>query len=270
MKKLIVCGILSIMFMHINMVNAQNMNCWRWERLKPGDLETAIRTVPVAYLVVSPLEWHGDAMSFGTDPVIGTEIAEIAWRSTGGVLIPTLYIGSETEYKDWTSDGLTSYWGMEWVTKEHNPGSLYISNNTFELVMRDMISAIEREGFKACVIVSGHGGTEYSLILKQFEERSVDSPMKIIYSDLIGKERTEETEFPGSGGHADYAEASILGAIDSTMIDKKIFGKSARDQKIGLFERNVNLIDSKKGRAYINFRAERIIETVNQFLDKQN
>jgi creatinine amidohydrolase/Fe(II)-dependent formamide hydrolase-like protein len=147
--------------------------------MKPGDLETAIKTVPVAYLVVSPLEWHGD------------EIAEIAWRSTGGVLIPTLYIGSETEYKDWTSDGLTSYWGMEWITKEHNPGSLYISNYTFELVMRDMIYAIEREGFKACVIVSGHGGTEYSLVLKQFEERSADSQMKIIYSNLIGKERTE-------------------------------------------------------------------------------
>jgi creatinine amidohydrolase/Fe(II)-dependent formamide hydrolase-like protein len=270
MKKLIVCSILSILFMHINMVNAQNINCWRWERLKPGDLERAIRTVPVAYLVVSPLEWHGDAMFFGTDPVIGTEIAEIAWRSTGGVLIPTLYIGSETEYKDWTSDGLTSYWGMEWITKEHNPGSLYLSNNTFELVMRDMIYAIEREGFKACVIVSGHGGTEYSLILKQFEERSAASPMKIIYSDLIGKERTEETEFPGSGGHADFAEASILGGADSTMVDKSIFGKSQRDQKIGLYEKNVNLINYEKGKAFINYRAELIIETVNQFLDKQN
>jgi len=260
----------SILILHLNPLTSQNTNCWRWETMKPGDLEKAIKTAPVAYLVLGPMEWHGDALAFGTDPAVGTEIAEIAWRSTGGVLIPTLYIGSETEYKDWTSDGLTSYWGMEWNTKEHNPGSLYISNNTFELVIRDMLYSIEKQGFKACVIVSGHGATELVEILKKFEEQSVNRPMKIIYSDLAGKERTEETQFPGSGGHADFAEASVVGAVDSTMVDKNIFGKSDRDHKIGLYEKNVQLIDYTKGRASINKRAERIIETVNQFLAIQN
>jgi creatinine amidohydrolase/Fe(II)-dependent formamide hydrolase-like protein len=270
MKRFIVVGIISIWFMQINILNSQVNNCWRYEKLKPGDLEKAIRTVPVAYMVVSPLEWHGDALAFGTDPAIGTEIADISWRATGGVLIPTLYIGSETEYKDWTSEGLTSYWGMEWVTKEHNPGSLYISNNTFEMVIRDMLYSIERQGFKACVVVSGHGATEYVRILHEFEKRSADRPMKVIYSDLVGKERPEETEFPGSGGHADFAEVSVLGAVDTSMINLNLFGKSQRDQKIGLYEKNVPLIDYKKGRASINFRAERIIETVNRFLASQN
>jgi creatinine amidohydrolase/Fe(II)-dependent formamide hydrolase-like protein len=270
MKKIIICGILSVWFLLSSTMNAQKMNCWRWERLKPGDLETALKTVPVAYLVVSPLEWHGDALAFGTDPAIGTEIAEIAWRSTGGVLIPTLYIGSETEYKDWTSEGLTSYWGMEWVTKEHNPGSLYISNNTFELVVRDMLYSIERQGFKACVIVSGHGATEYVRILQEYEKRSADRPMKVIYSNLVVKDRPEELDFPGSGGHADFAEVSVLGAVDSSMIDLSLFGKSQRDQKIGLYEKNIPFIDYEKGRASIDFRAERIIETINQFMAAQN
>jgi len=266
MKNKIFLIIANILFLYLNPLTAQNTNSWRWERMKPGDLEKAIKTVPVAYLVVSPLEWHGDALAFGTDPAVGTGIAEIAWRSTGGVLIPTLYIGSETEYKDWTSDGLTSFWGMEWITKEHNPGSLYISNNTFELVIRDMVSAVEREGFKACVIVSGHGATELVEILKKFEEQSVNRPMKIIYSDLVGEGMSEETQFPGSGGHADFEEVSILGSVDSTMVDKSVFGKSQRDQEIGLSEKNVYLIDYEKGRAYINNRAECIIKTVIQFL----
>jgi len=221
-------------------------------------------------MALGPLEWHGDAMAFGTDPAVGTEIAEIAWQSTGGVLIPTLYIGSETEYKDWTSEGLTSFWGMEWITREHNPGSLYISNNTFELIIRDMLYSIERQGFKVCVIVSGHGATELVEILKGFEERSANRPMKIIYSKLVGKDRPEEIEFPASGGHADFAEASVLGGVDSTMLDKNLFGKCERDQKIGLYEKNVDLINYSKGKASINFRAERIIETVNLFLKNQN
>ena len=94
--------------------------------------------------------------------------------------------------------------------------------------------------------------------------------MKVIYSDLVGKDRPEEAEFPGSGGHADYAEVSVLGAVDPAMIDLSIFGKSPRDQKIGLYEKNVPLIDYNKGRAYINYRAERIIETVNRFMAAQN
>ena len=136
---------------------------------------------------------------------------------------------------------------MEWITKEHNPGSLYISNNTFELVIRDMLYSIEKQGFKACVIVSGHGAVELVEILKKFEEQSVNRPMKIIYSDLVGEEMSEETQFPGSGGHADFAEVSVLGAVDSTMVDKSIFGKSQRDQEIGLSEKNVHLIDYEKG-----------------------
>ena len=246
-----------------------NPNCWRWERLMPKDLEKAVKALPVAYLVISPLEWHGEAMSFGTDPVIGTEIAEMAWRKTGGVIIPTLYLGSETEYKDWTSSGLTSYWGMEWATKEKNPGSLYVSNHVVDLVLRDMLSSVERQGFKACVLVSGHGATEYVEILRRFEKLYADRPMKVFYSNLIEMRRPANIDFPGSGGHADYAEASNLGAVDSLQVVKNLFGKTARDQKVGLLDKNVNQIDYKKGRANINFRAERIAQTVIQFLNKQ-
>lgn len=245
----------------------QSPNCWRWEKLNPSELEQAVKTVPVAYLVISPLEWHGEALSFGTTPAIGTEIAELAWKKTGGVMIPTLYLGSETEYKDWTSTGLTSFWGMEWNTKEKNPGSLYVSNYLIELVLRDMLYMIEREGFKACVLVSGHGGTEYSRILKGLEDAYAERPMKVFYSNLIEMAEPENITFPGSGGHADFEEASILGAVDSTMIDKSLFGKSERDRKIGLSDKNVNKIDYAKGRAYINFRTERITATVNRYLD---
>ena len=245
----------------------QSPNCWRWEKLRPADLEKAVKILPVAYLVLSPLEWHGEALSFGTDPVIGTEIAELAWKKTGGVLIPTLYVGSETEYKDWTSTGLTSFWGMEWNTKEKNPGSLYISNYIVELLVRDVLALIEREGFRVCVIVSGHGATEYTRILKSFEDLYANRPMKVFYSNLVEMDRPADIDFPGSGGHADFEEASILGAVDPSLVDQSLFGKSERDRKIGLSDKNVNKIDYNKGRVYLNFRAERIAATVNQYLE---
>jgi creatinine amidohydrolase len=245
---------------------AENPDCWRWEKMMPKDLKKALATVPVAYLVISPLEWHGEAMSFGTDPAIGTEVAELAWRKTGGVLIPTLYLGSETEYKDIVSGEIVSYWGMEWATKEINHGSIYVGNYIVDLVLQDMLKQIEREGFKACVLVSGHGGWEYVKVLSEYEKRYTDRPMKVFYRNLIEMKRPENLSFKGSGGHADFAEASNLGAVDSTQVDKSLFGKTAQDQKIGLSDKNVDKIDYEKGRAGINYRAERIALTINKFL----
>jgi len=273
MKKIILVFIL-VQLWADSQVNAQehlrqgatSNHHWRWEEMKPGDLELALEELPVAYLVVSPLEWHGEAMAFGTDPAIGAKIGEMAWEATGGVLIPTLYIGSETEYKDWTSTGLTSFWGLEWNTKEVNPGSLYISNMVFELVMRDMLASVERNGFKACVVVTGHGATEYIRILKSLEERYMEGRMKVIFSDLAPVERPEEITYAGSGGHADFAEASNLGAVDPAMVDKSKFGKGVRDRKIELLEENTGLIDYDKGEIYLQWRAERIIKTVQKFL----
>ena len=244
----------------------ENPNCWRWEKMMPKDLKKALATVPVAYLVISPLEWHGEAMSFGTDPAIGTEVAEQAWRKTGGVLIPTLYLGSETEYKDILSGEIVSYWGLEWATKEINLGSIYVGNHVVDLVLQDMLKQIEREGFKACVLVSGHGGLEYVKVLSEYEKRYADRPMKVFYRNLEEVKRPENLSFKGSGGHADFAEASNLGAVDPTQVDKSLFGKTAQDQKIGLSDKNVDKIDYEKGRAGISFRAERIALTINKFL----
>jgi len=231
--------------------------------MMPDDLLEAIDKVPVVYLVVSPLEWHGEAMSFGSDPINGTAIAEQAWSETGGVLIPTLYIGTETKYHDFTENGYTSYWGMEWNTREHNPGSLYISPITFELLMREMLSFIEKEKFKFCVIVTGHGAIEHLRILGELEQQSEGRPMKILFkNNLVKKQRPDEISFPGSGGHADFAEASVLGGVDPSMVDKSKFGKIERDHKVNILEENVGKIDYAKGKKSIDFRASRIIETV--------
>jgi creatinine amidohydrolase len=248
----------------------ENPDCWRWEKMMPEDMVAALNKVPVAYLVISPLEWHGEVMSFGTDPAIGTYIAERAWKKTGGVLIPTLYLGSETEYKEFSDGMIKSYWGLEVITREINPGSIYVSNYIVGLVLQDMLTQVERTGFKACVIVSGHGGYEYVDLIKGIEKQFADRPMKVIYSNLVEMSSPTDISFQDSGGHADFAEASILGSIDPQQVDKSLFGKSRKDQKIGLSEKNRGRIDYEKGKAAVDFRADRLAETVKQFLQNNN
>ncbi len=81
-------------------------------------MREALEEMPVAWVVFSPLEWQGEAMSFGTDPMIGQHVLDKAWKQVGGVRIPTEYIGAETDFK-YLKKGIKSHWGLEIITKEH-------------------------------------------------------------------------------------------------------------------------------------------------------
>ncbi len=244
-----------------------NVKKWRWEQMRPDDLKEAIAERPVAWIMFSPLEWHGEAMSFGCDPIIGQTVVDKAWEKVGGVRIPTIYIGAETDYKYWGEKGLMSHWGLEQITEEHNPGSLYVRPITLQLVVEDYLYFLQREGFKLVVVSTGHGATEHIKVLNEVCGRYKDGPMKVMFGR--GSRRTrmpEELRFEGSGGHADFSEASLLGGVDPNLVDKSKFGVIERDRKVKLLKENVDKIDFEKGRKIIEFRAKQLEMNVKEIL----
>jgi creatinine amidohydrolase len=240
---------------------------WRWETMKPADLAEALATRPLAWLVLSPLEWHGDAIAFGADPLVGTTVAEGAWKRAGGVLIPTLYIGSETQYKEWDKEkGLVTRWGMELISREHNPGSLYVRSITLELVLVDYLKALQREGFKYIVIVSGHGGTEHLQVIREVCARDWGD-MKVMVGSSWGRNLPANLRLKpvGDPSHANIGEASRVGGIDPSLVDPRLFGVSERDRRTGLRHENADGIDFEKGHGMIEFAANALAERVNEF-----
>ena len=67
------------------------------EYLRPGEIMAEKERFSVVYLPIGPLEWHGPAMPYGTDPLAAQEVARAAARITGGVVMPTLFVGTERE-----------------------------------------------------------------------------------------------------------------------------------------------------------------------------
>ncbi len=243
---------------------------WRYEYMRPSDMQEAIRTLPLAWLVLSPLEWHGEAMSYGCDPFIGRAICEKAWEKVGGVLLPTLYIGTGTNYTVFEpGKGPVDYWELETVTRERNPGSLFVQPVTMELVLRDYLYFLQREGFKLCVVVSGHGAIDHLKVIEKvcdmfnYAYETGKGSLKV-HRRKGGSRRQmpEELRFHGAGGHADFNEASLLGGVDPAMVDISKFAAAARDQKIGLSPDNASKIDFDKGRRVIEFRAEQLADEV--------
>ena len=246
---------------------------WRYEFMRPADLREAVQTLPVAWLVLSPLEWHGEALSFGCDPAIGQKTCERAWELAGGVLIPTLYIGTGTNYKTFEPDkGLTDYWEMEIISHERHPGSLFVRPITLELVLRDYLHFLQREGFKLCVVVTGHGAIEHLQVIDE-----VCESYNHLYSTGKGCLNTyfwkgangpipEELLFPGAGGHADFNEASLLGGVNPDLVDKSRFATGSGDRKIGLSSENTGKIDFDKGRKCVEFSAEQLAGKVRDLV----
>jgi len=234
---------------------------WQFERMKPADLAEAIRVRAIAWIPIGPLEWHGEALAFGCDPLTGRATAEGAWNKVGGVLLPILYIGSESHFRDMIPGGYVDKWGLEKYTGEHNPGSIYSRNETLELYMNDTFYHLMRNGFRLAVIVSGHGGLEHLDVLRKLEDRWRNMPMKVMLA-RGGANLPDELQFRDSGGHADFAEASTLGAVDPTLLDKALFGSSKRDQAIGLKPENAPQIDVEKARRAMEWQIDQIAKEV--------
>ena len=61
------------------------MRTVQMEYLRPGEILAEKERFSVVYLPLGPLEWHGPAMPYGTDPLMAQELARAAalpifWR----------------------------------------------------------------------------------------------------------------------------------------------------------------------------------------------
>jgi creatinine amidohydrolase/Fe(II)-dependent formamide hydrolase-like protein len=245
--------------------------CWRYERMRPADLAEAVKERPIAWLVVSPLEWHGEALSFGCDPQVAQTVADLAWEKTGGVRLPTMYLGVEIDYLVWEGNERVDYWGMELGTRERNPGSVYVRPLTLELVLRDYLYFLQREGFKLCVIVSGHGTEDHLAVIRDVCSKYDKAPMRAVMWYAWGAgEPPAELRFDGAGQHADFDEVSVLGGADPTLVDRSRFGVIERDRKVKILRENAGKIDFVKGRRIIEFRAAQLEKHVKALVKELN
>ena len=63
----------------------------RLELLRPDQIVAEKERCAIAYLPIGPLEWHGPAAPFGTDPLTAHESAVRCAREVGGGAAPALH-----------------------------------------------------------------------------------------------------------------------------------------------------------------------------------
>lgn len=187
------------------------MRTVQMEYLRPGEIVAERERFSVVYLPIGPLEWHGPAMPYGTDPLAAQEIARAAARITGGVVMPTLFVGTERERPSYILEAKGFNDPDQYILGMDVPAncmkSFYAREDIFALIVREHLRLLAQQGYKLIVIVNGHGAWGQKSSLERLAvEFSNETASKVIVTMPNPLEEGEETDY----GHGTLMETSIM------------------------------------------------------------
>jgi creatinine amidohydrolase/Fe(II)-dependent formamide hydrolase-like protein len=145
-----------------------------------------------------------------------------AARRLGGVVLPTLHIGTERERDPKTLQSLgfdkNEYVvGMDFPKARGLYRSFYFPEEVFALVVRGYIELSIAHGYRFIYIINGHGAVNHNEVLKRLCAEFSNKGKGIQVACSIAFPRLEVER--GSIAHAGYEETSLLRYYDEGFVD---------------------------------------------------
>ncbi len=185
--------------------------------LRPDEIHIERERCPIVYLPIGPLEWHGPHLPFGTDPLQAEHTAQVLAQEIGGVVHPTLYIGTERERPDTLLRDI-GFNGDEWIVGMDFPANMessyYYGEDVFALSVRFTLEQLILHEYRMVVLVNGHGATNQIQQLQRLaSEYTQRGPAKVLYTFDLDVEQDEDA------GHATITETSAILALNTERVD---------------------------------------------------
>lgn len=254
--------------------------------LRPEQIIDEIQRFPVVYLPIGPLEWHGPHLPLGVDPLNAENAAKLAAERTGGLILPTLYWGTERERDaqmlDWLGlDPHVYVVGMDFPA--NTLPSMYCSEEIFALLIREQLRLAGRMGFRFFVVVTGHAATNHIQTLQRLAaEFNGETQLRVILvlSFVTNSDGVMEV------GHASRIETAVMQALhpetvrlenlpplpeplrnaDWAVVDYETFlGNPSPDRTIHQQD-DPRRAEVEQGRHTINQAVEQIVQKVEEAL----
>ena len=173
-------------------------------KMKPREVEEAIKRGAVVILPVGTIEQHGYHLPLDTDVAVPTYIAEKAAERTGDVVVPPVNYGYNE--KDLAFIGTVS-----------------VSAETFTCYLVEICRSLAHMGFKRIMILNGHGynstmvGTAGMVVIEQTDAYCATADWWSLIADTLDEIR--ESEAPGGMSHACEMETSVQMVLDPEHVD---------------------------------------------------
>jgi creatinine amidohydrolase len=194
-----------------------------YELMRPPDIVEERNRIPLAFVPIGPLEWHGPHLPLGTDGLHAHEVAVEAARRIGGIVLPTYFVGTETvRLNDQQAQGLAilGFAGSERVVGMDFPEfpvkSLYFEEGAFAVTVREILRLLKADGYKLIVLVNGHGAVNHQRTLRRLAAEESERPnVKVEYAMAF----LPATPPYSDPGHAEKIETSLMMAMRPELVD---------------------------------------------------
>lgn len=147
---------------------------------------------------VGSTEQHGLRAVIGTDHLVPAGIAREAGRRTGVLVAPAVNYGMALHHMAF-------------------PGTISLRPSTLQLVLYDLLTSLQRHGFRRILILNGHGGNTPSLLAGVAEVNDVYRELRIkvrAWWELPGVQAVLDEAFGDKdGGHGTPGETSLTMAL---------------------------------------------------------
>jgi creatinine amidohydrolase len=195
------------------------MRTVRFELLRPDEILAEKKRVPVIYQPIGPLEWHGPHLPYGTDALHAEAVARQVAEMVGGVVMPTLFWGTERERSPETLRHL-GFRGDEYIvgmdSPYHSMKSLYSPEDVFGMVVRARLDLIVQQGYPLIVIINGHGASNHINTLNRLAvEYTGEKRAQVLY--VIAFEPEADGQY--YVGHAEALETSLMQSLYPDSVD---------------------------------------------------
>ena len=150
--------------------------------------------VDTVLLPSGSLEQHGTEAPLGCDAIVAKHLCLEAGRETGTPVLPVLSYGDSR-----------SHLGF--------PGTFSLSARTLAQVYEEILESAARNGFRRCLIISGHGGNRSAAEDACKRDYGGLLPRYLGWWQLPGAPERESELFPGSGHHVTSSEVSMVWSL---------------------------------------------------------
>jgi len=265
-------GILLAFVIFSSVLNAQDLAEIEWLYMNPSKFRERIDKVPIAYLPLGTLEWHGPHGPLGADALQPIGLFRDLASRVGGVVMPPLFLGPDGKAK--VIDG-EFYVGMDMLDKdfkEVEPTKLegsayYIEDGLFNLMIERIVENVSRQGIRILVAV-GHGPSTTALgnmSGAMWEKHKVK--IVTVHKTYPGEDPQINARYPFQADHAVKNETSILMYYNPETVHLEYLG--------GEYPKGVGGIDPREsskefGGEIISHQLNRMEELLKRMLAEMN
>lgn len=194
----------------------------RLQYMLPEAIRAEQSKFPLVFLPLSPLEWHGPHLALGVDPINAEQTALALAEKVGGVVHPTLYMGTERERPPeileslgYSKDGYVV--GMDHPEVKGLVNSYYYPEGIFAMTLRAHIEQFIQHGYKYIFIINGHGAVNHNEVLSRLciEYSKLENDCQVAYSISMPDEEMAK----GLLAHAGMEETSLMMYFDPSYVN---------------------------------------------------